>query len=516
MPAWGLAPMVEEGIPVGQVALISKLGLPLPNPAVVSSVGPGARKTVVENGRTVERYPKGYMPEDSLAGHVRFGLRYEPTDLGVLAGAFGTEGAARDIEAWVRSEPTGTYARRAWFLYEWLTGEKLDLPDAGTVAYVDALDPTLHITAKGIPSRRHKVTDNIPGRPGFAPMVRRTQRLAAFQAEDLAAEARAIVAGCDPAVLARAVNYLYTKETKSSFEIERETATGQRAERFVAALRAAKSFEPMDPHSLVVLQNVIVDPRYAAQEFRDFQNFVGETVGGYREVVHFICPRPEDVQPLMSTWADMTKRLRDGTIDPVVAATLTAFAFVLVHPFEDGNGRIHRFLIHQVLSTEGFTPPDVLFPVSAAIVRDRKSYDSVLETFSSAIMPFIQWHWTAGMAGQEIVVDNDTAALYRYFDATPFAEFLYEKIAETIRKDLREELEFVAVYDAALSAILDIIDMPDRRASLFVRLCLQNGGLLARAKRDLFEEITDSELTTLQDAIQAVLAERQVSTPYPE
>ncbi len=197
----------------------------------------------------------------------------------------------------------------------------------------------------------------------------------------------------------------------------------------------------------------------------------------------------------------------------MVAATLVAFGFVFIHPFEDGNGRIHRFLIHQVLTAEGFTPPDVLFPVSAAIVRDLKSYDAVLETFSTAIRPFIDWRWTAE---HEIEVDNDTANLYRYFDATPLAEYLYTKVAETIRKDLREELDFVAVYDAAMSAARDIIDMPDRRASLFVRLCVQNGGRLAKGKRDLFKEITDQELAALQYAIQAVMAGHKMDDPATE
>jgi hypothetical protein len=316
-----------------------------------------------------------------------------------------------------------------------------------------------------------------------------------------------------PAVLARAVNYLYTKETKSSFEIEQETATGQRAERFVAALRAAKSFEPTDPRSLVALQNVIVDQRYAAEEFRNFQNFVGDTVGGYREIVHYICPRAEDVHPLMTAWAQMAERLKGGSTDPVVAATLVAFGFVFIHPFEDGNGRIHRFLIHQVLTAEAFTPPDMLFPVSAAIVRDVKSYNAVLETFSAAIRPFIDWRWTAD---HEIEVDNDTASLYRYFDATPLAEYLYARMAETIRKDLRKELDFVTVYSAAMSAAREIIDMPDRRASLLVRVCLQNGGRLAKAKRDLFQEITNEELAALQNVIQAVMAGRQVEDQAPE
>jgi hypothetical protein len=166
-------------------------------------------------------------------------------------------------EGWVQSEPTGAYARRAWFLWEWLTGRSLALPDAGPVAYADALDPEFHMTAKAKPSRRHRINDNIPGVPGCAPMVRRTQRIDALRAQGIDAEARALVESCDPTVLARAVRYLYTKETKSSFGIEREAATGQRAERFVAALRASRLFDPTREASLIELQNIIGDPRYA-------------------------------------------------------------------------------------------------------------------------------------------------------------------------------------------------------------------------------------------------------------
>ena len=70
----------------------------------------------------------------------------------------------------------------------------------------------------------------------------------------------------------------------------------------------------------------------------------------------------------------LTRRgLRARTNDPVVAAAVSSFAFVFIHPFEDGNGRIHRFLIHHVLSRRGYSPPGVIFPVSAAILRDRRS-----------------------------------------------------------------------------------------------------------------------------------------------
>jgi hypothetical protein len=502
--------------PIGQAALKAALGLRVPDPAVTSMAGPGARRTVVENGRTIERYPLNYAPsENNLAANLRFALKYEPLDLGLLSAAFKVA-SAREIDrltSWIQSEPTGSYARRAWFLYEWLTGQNLHVPDAGAVAYADALDPTYHVTAdESTPSRRHKVNNNLLGVPGYCPFVRKTERIQQYQSAALDAEARKLVADCDPEVLARAVNYLYTKETKSTFQIEGETATGQRAERFVAALRTSKAFDPTRKASLLDLQNIIVDPRYAAKDYRDFQNFVGETVGGYREVIHFICPRPQDISDLMSRWCAMTHKLDNAKADPVATAALIAFGFVFLHPFEDGNGRIHRYLIHHILAQRSFSPPDILFPVSAAIVRDRKGYDVALETFSATIQPFIDWQWGPD---RTIEVANETADLYRYFDATALVEYLYEKVAETIRVDLKNELGFVAVYDASISAVREIVDVPDRRLSLLVRACLQNGGALSKAKRPKFAELTDAEIEAIQAAIQRAIAEN-APVPSPE
>ncbi|WP_419940946.1 hypothetical protein [Candidatus Palauibacter sp.] len=69
-----------------------------------------------------------------------------------------------------------------------------------------------------------------------------------------------------------------------------------------------------------------------------------------------------------------------------------------------------------------------------------------------------------------MVVESDSADLYRYFDATPFVEYLYGRVADSVRRDLKEELGFVAVFDSALKGVREIVDMPDRRASLLVRL----------------------------------------------
>ena len=52
-------------------------------------------------------------------------------DLTILKRLFRQVGAGA-IAALVRAKPTGSYARRIWFLYEWLTGARLELPDAAT------------------------------------------------------------------------------------------------------------------------------------------------------------------------------------------------------------------------------------------------------------------------------------------------------------------------------------------------------------------------------------------------
>ncbi|MCB1884951.1 MAG: Fic family protein [Geminicoccaceae bacterium] len=414
-------------------------------------------------------------------------------------------GSARIVE-WVLAKPNSIYARRAWFFFEWLTGERLDLPDARTTAGVGpALDPKRHVVTPGTLSPRHRIVDNLLGTPDLCPVVRRTPRLEEWGRIRMEDRLQALIAGCDPALLARAVNYLYTKETRSSFEIERETPSLDRARRFVEALRHPQDLDLASEADFVALQKTIVDPRYAAKGWRDFQNFVGGMAGGYRPEVDCVFPKPEDVPGLMRGLARLAGRVAGNQIEPVVAAALVAFAFVFIHPFEDGNGRIHRFLIHHVLTSSGLTPRGILFPVSACMVRNRRAYDAALESVSNRLMPFVAYRWTEGDQG-DVVVENDTLPLYRFFDATALAEYLYGCVDETIQKDFIDELAFLTVFDRVMAALKERVDMPDRRAGRFIQFCLQNGGRLSKAKRGAFSELTDAEVADLEEVVRAASA----------
>lgn len=487
--------------PVGQTWLRGELGLRVPRPAVESFVVPGARRTEFSGSHITELYPQPYAVDASVVSHLRFALRHEPVDMGVLAAALTTI-EAKEIEDWVRAEPTGAFSRRAWFFRELVTGRTLDIEDVRAGNYVDALNPKLHFVCERRRSRRHRVADNLLGGPGLCPTVRRTRRLTESMGQRIDEEARNFIANCDPAIFDRVARYLLTKETRASFAIEGEVPSASCESLFAAALKAAANMDPADKAELVKFQGKIVNSRYAAAGWHEFQNFIGQDMGGYRKHVRFIGPRPEDVPSLMDGWAALTHRVRECDVDPVVAAAVSAFAFVFVRPFEDGNGRIHRFLVHDMLANRGFNPPETIFPISAAILRDRYGYDKMHETFSGPVMELLQWNWTNG---HEINVENETHNLYRFFDATLFAEYLYERVTETVRRDLKEEVEHVDAFDRAFNAVREIVDMPDRRASLLVRLCMQNEGILSSSERERFAELTDSEIEAMEAAVQEAM-----------
>jgi hypothetical protein len=193
-------------------------------------------------------------------------------------------------------------------------------------------------------------------------------------------------------------------------------------------------------------------------------------------------------------------RAREGA-RRVIAAAVLAFGFVYIHPFEDGNGRIHRYLMHHVLAQRGFTPAGVVFPVSAAILDRIDDYRRVLEGYSHRLLPFIEWQATED---GNVRVLNDTADFYRFFDATPQAEFLYGCVQRTMNEDLPQEAEFLARYDRFRARIEAIVDMPERTTDLLFRFLHQSGGVLnKRAREEEFASLTEKEAVEVEAAYNA-------------
>lgn len=496
----------------GYSALAERFGLDaIPN-WHVSMIATGSTRRVSSTAGLVEEvYPAKYWPGDKLGDHLEFALKYDGTNLAILASLFRAV-AMEDVLDYIKSKPIGKYARRTWFLYELLMGTQLPVDDLTKGNYVDLLETDeYYTTVRSHPVRRQRINDNLLGDAQFCPTIRRTDALRGFENADLTARCRKIVSGYSPQLLKRAMNYLYTKETKSSFEIEHIKPNSTRTERFIALLQMAEKEDFCDKGRLLDLQNRIVDPRFRDPDYRGEQNYVGETVGPQKENVHFVCPKPEDLAGMMDGLMAAHTRMATGGVPAVIHAAAVAYGFVFLHPFEDGNGRIHRFLIHNILARRGFTPAGLIFPVSAAMLKNLADYDGSLESFSRPLMMLVEY----SMDEQgRMTVHNDTANWYRFIDMTPQAEALFRFVEQTVDTELVKELAFLANYDQTKKSIQEIVDMPDRKIDLFIQACLQNKGRLSARKRTShFDFLSDKEVAHMEDAIRSAYDDGEATEP---
>jgi hypothetical protein len=465
-----------------------------------SEVGGSKHQKIVEtDGRIREVFPNSYWPGDERLSHLEFALKYDGISLEILSEVF-SKADVKELVSWIIAKPQGQYTRRIWYLYEWMTGKRLKIDNLTKGNYIDLLNKDEYYTAQDLMVRRQRIRDNMLGNSKFCPLIRRTETMLKFESSDLSKRCRNILADYPAEFLKRAISYLYTKETKSSFAIEHITPNASRTERFASLLQVAEKDDFVSKDSLVDLQCRIVDPRYANKDYRNNQNYVGETVAWRQEKIHYISPRPEDLKDLMDGLILSHQQMDQSHVHPVVHATAIAFGFVFLHPFDDGNGRIHRFLIHNILARRDFTPEGLIFPISAAMLNNLYAYDAALESFSKPLMQLI--NYTLDEDGQ-MTVNNQTALYYCYPDMTAIAEALFGFIQVTIEKELVEELNFLKNYDMTKRAIQEIIDMPDQRIDLFIRFCLQNNGVISLKKRKShFSELTDDEIEKMQSAIQ--------------
>jgi len=276
----------------------------------------------------------------------------------------------------------------------------------------------------------------------------------------------------------------------------REQPSATRIERWVQAIGQAGR-APLDLDELLRLQRLVIgDARFVRLGLREQGGFVGEhdRDTGLPLPEH-VSARPEDLPDLV----DGLLAFEAGgarALHPVIAAACLAFGFVYVHPFADGNGRIHRYLVHHVLAERGFSPQGLVFPVSAVILREIDAYRAVLRSHSSAILPWIRWEPTED---RNVRVLGDTADFYRFFDATPHPELLFHCVEETIARDLPQETRFLQAYDRFSKRIQDIVDMPARSVDLLFRVLRQNGGTLsARARRRELAALRPAEVSEVE------------------
>ena len=463
----------EEGNLVGYGAIIETYNLAVPIPNQLALISFQKRKYTTEHWKV---FTSRHQPEDTLYKQLVFALKYEGINLLVLKKLFEVL-PLQEIEGIIKSEALGQYSRRLWFLFEWLLQTTLNIKDLTSGNYVPLLDDKLQYTVSGVRSARHRIVNNLPGTVDFCPLIFKTEKLETHINANVSGKKNTFLNSIHNDVIKRASSFLLLKDSKASFTIEGENPGNNRTMRWGKAIGQAGN-NPLTVKELNRLQQIVIEnARFVKLGLRDEGGFVGEhdRLSG-EPIPDHISAKAKDIECLIHGVIETNTTLQDPTYDAVLAAASIAFGFVFIHPFVDGNGRLHRYLIHHVLAKKELTQQGVIFPVAASILDHIVDYKNVLESYSHPLLDHIEWKTTVN---NNIEILNETIDFYRYFDATKQAEFLYDCVADTLDRVIPEEVKYLLKYDEFKRFIDDKFEMPDKMVAMLVRFLEQNNGELS-------------------------------------
>lgn len=430
--------------------------------------------------------PHKLAPEAKLLHHALFALKHEGVRLDLLVSALRHIPPA-ELAALVQATPNSIYGRKLGHLWERLHEQRLPgLNDLGVAsAYTPLFDPEHYFVGPAQRDARWRVEFNGLGDMHFCPVVRKTPALMALIERDILGQAQAFAQSVGQAMLERALNWAYLSETEGSFAIEGEAPTEDKTARFAALLRRAHEQRPLTEELLVELQNAAINNPYdKAVQFRTEQNRLQRDVRGAAGVT-YVPPAPELALELMEGLMRLANR-PPAMLDALVNAAVVSFAFVFIHPFMDGNGRLSRFLIHHCLGQSGCLPPEFLLPISVAMKKHEGEYLQALTSFSKPARELCQVTW----AGDEDYTYHwlpEADTWFRYMDLTEPVTFTLAMAETSLDTHMRQEVEFLGLFDRVKRHINERHDLRGSDLATLIVTIFQNGGSLSNNRRKRFE-----------------------------
>lgn len=473
---------------VGYAHLHDALKLKVIAPTRVAMVKPVTRISMIGDCLAV---PQSVAPAtDSTLEHIFFALKHEGINLGILAAALETVVAEQLLEELAKA-PNGVFVRKTCFLWEELTNRRLDYETQINSRFAPFFDPARYVTGPILRNTRWRIEFNGLGSMRYCATVERTPELEALLSLDILGRAKAFMATLPPEMMDRAINWAYLHETRDSFAIEKEEPSEEKSRRFVQLLRQAHEGRELSEDYLVELQNSTVsNPFDKAVLFRHEQNHLHNGLRGAAGV-SYVPPAPDLCRELMEELMNFANQ-SSRQVDPLVAAAVTAFGFVFLHPFMDGNGRLSRFLIHQTLCHSGALENGLLLPVSVAMKHEEANYLEALKEFSKPARDF--WNVTWLDADQMDFEFIGHPSIYRFWDATRCVEFTLQMARRALEIELREETEFLERYDRVVKAVNQRFDVRGSDLSKLVMMCLDNDGKVSKHRRKQFQYSVPEEV----------------------
>lgn len=203
---------------------------------------------------------------------------------------------------------------------------------------------------------------NADARPALAPLARlllRTESIASSKVEGMQMSARDLALAEARMEGGRKVGSIAAEVMGNIYAME-------------LAIDEAAAKSDFTPADILAIHHKLMERAPNARiagNFRTVQNWIGGN--DYNPCgADFVPPPPEHVEPLVE---DLCAYINDDLHPPLVQAALAHAQFETIHPFDDGNGRTGRALIHVVLRRRGVAPSYVP-PISVVLASSRDRY----------------------------------------------------------------------------------------------------------------------------------------------
>ncbi|MCL2042956.1 MAG: Fic family protein [Treponema sp.] len=177
--------------------------------------------------------------------------------------------------------------------------------------------------------------------------------------------------------------------------LEKETVPSHRIEGMVETMMdAVRNFQkPLSKTRLFGWHASLFPTGYSGMyrirvgKFRDNEMQVVSQRSG-RDRVHYQAPPPKDVPVQMADFLDWLNK--DGNENPLIKAAIAHLWFVIIHPFDDGNGRLTRIITEMLLARAENTSLR-FYSMSAQIQKEKKGYYKILEKITSGGLDITEW-----------------------------------------------------------------------------------------------------------------------------
>jgi len=246
---------------------------------------------------------------------------------------------------------------------------------------------------------------------------------------------------------------------------------------------------PLTAEALAALQRDILGEVTTLASFglRQSPVFVGETIR-YENVVRYVAPDWRNVPPMLEGLRTFVERTQGASA--IARSAVASFGFVYIHPLADGNGRVHRFLINDILRRDGTVHAPFILPISALITEhtvERARYDGALEAFSRQLMSKYADRYRFSRepeAQPDGVMSNfrfdayaDAGAAWRFLDLTSQVEYTAGLLERTVHQEMHAQAAFFRSLGQARAAVKEVIEGPDADVDTIIRSARENRGL---------------------------------------